>query len=503
MAELSQHVSVLESSYPQRLGRSPNSPENCRWASGRVWVILDGIQILAAAALATLIELNKVLVAGGGGILHDTLFHGRSIGILLVLLCGFTVTLILTSRRLNLYRPKRLGSLLHEQRLSMQACLTSGLLLTGTLYLIRAEDIPRSIVLLTVGLVTVSLNLRRLLYRSKIKREFARGVGLRNVLILGHGSEAQALRSHMESVRSLGYKFQGFITPPGSNSGDGDTLRDVLGTYDNLFQVARTKFVDEILVTAPCSEDFLSSLLSEARIRDINLRLVPETYGGLVLNSSFEYLGQFPTILLHRMNHREVSVLLKRALDILFSSFALLFLSPLLVAIAIAIKVDSQGPILYCHERVGKKGRPFNCFKFRSMVADAEVLRASLMHMNERDGVLFKVTNDPRITRIGKMLRKYSFDELPQFFSVLCGDMSIVGPRPPLPREVREYQPSQLRRLDVTPGITGLWQVNARQDPSFHSYISLDLAYVENWSLWLDLKIIVRTIGVVLAGTGS
>jgi lipopolysaccharide/colanic/teichoic acid biosynthesis glycosyltransferase len=137
------------------------------------------------------------------------------------------------------------------------------------------------------------------------------------------------------------------------------------------------------------------------------------------------------------------------------------------------------------------------------MVFDAEKRRADVMHMNEREGVLFKITNDPRITRLGRILRKYSIDELPQFFNVLRGDMSIVGPRPPLASEVKEYKLSNLRRLDVTPGITGLWQVQARQDPSFDSYISLDVAYIENWSLWLDIKIILRTIGVVLAGTGS
>jgi lipopolysaccharide/colanic/teichoic acid biosynthesis glycosyltransferase len=137
------------------------------------------------------------------------------------------------------------------------------------------------------------------------------------------------------------------------------------------------------------------------------------------------------------------------------------------------------------------------------MVNDAEMRRGDVMHMNEREGVLFKISNDPRITRLGRFLRKYSIDELPQFFNVLHGDMSIVGPRPPLASEVQEYKLSHLRRLDVLPGVTGLWQVQGRQDPSFDSYISLDVTYIENWSIWLDLKIIGRTIGVVLAGTGS
>ena len=151
----------------------------------------------------------------------------------------------------------------------------------------------------------------------------------------------------------------------------------------------------------------------------------------------------------------------------------------------------------------GKKGRVFRCIKFRTMTQDADTRRAEMQHMNERDSVLFKIANDPRITGVGRFLRKYSLDELPQFFNVLKGDMSVVGPRPPLASEVQKYELSFLRRLDVLPGITGLWQVQARQDPSFDSYISLDMHYIENWNLWLDLKIMVRTIGVVLQGTGS
>ena len=146
-----------------------------------------------------------------------------------------------------------------------------------------------------------------------------------------------------------------------------------------------------------------------------------------------------------------------------FPVLLLLILSPFLLVIAIAIKLESHGPVFYASERIGKKGRVFRCYKFRTMVRDAEKRRAEIMHMNERDGVLFKITNDPRITRLGRILRKYSLDELPQFFNVLRGDMSVVGPRPRIASEVMEYKPSHLRRLDVTPGITGLWQVQGRQ----------------------------------------
>jgi lipopolysaccharide/colanic/teichoic acid biosynthesis glycosyltransferase len=174
-----------------------------------------------------------------------------------------------------------------------------------------------------------------------------------------------------------------------------------------------------------------------------------------------------------------------------------------MLAIAIAIKLDSQGPVFYLSERIGKKGRVFRCIKFRTMIHGANKHRASVMHMNEREGVLIKISDDPRVTRLGRFLRKYSLDQFPQFLNVLRGDMSVVGPRPPIGSEVREYQLSHLRRLDVPPGITGLWQVQARQDPSFDSYISPDITYIENWSVWLDIQIILRTIGVVLAGIGT
>jgi len=198
-----------------------------------------------------------------------------------------------------------------------------------------------------------------------------------------------------------------------------------------------------------------------------------------------------------------IYLLLKRSFDIFFSLLALGLLSPLLLIIAVAVRLDSRGPVLYISDRMGKNGRVFRCIKFRSMVEDAEARRAELLHRNERDRVLFKISDDPRITRVGKFLRKYFLDELPQFLNVLRGDMSVVGPRPPLADEVREYKVNHLRRLDVTPGITGLWQVLGRENPSFDSYISLDMTYIENWSLSMDLWIIARTVGVVFAGSGS
>jgi exopolysaccharide biosynthesis polyprenyl glycosylphosphotransferase len=507
---------MATSDYWQRAIASEPSSNSQEWAGqqpadavrgsrgkAKFWMFIDAVTVVASAAIAILYKVQKGPLVAARELWHGTLIHGRSLGILLAFLCGFTMALIVTSRRLNLYSPTRIKSILQEQSYSLQACLTSGLLLTGALYLVHAEDVSRAIVLVMIGLVTVALCLRRLIYRLLLYRNFKRGVGTRNVLIVGTGPEARALRDHMKNLRHLGYTFKGFIDFPGSGPVSTAVSSDLVGTLDTLFQQARKRFVDEIFFTAPCESSVVQEILAQARAHGVDLRLVPDMYDGLTWNSSIEYVGHFPTIPLHCGQAPEVRLLLKRALDIVFSILALIASSPFLLVTAIAIKLDSPGPVFYLSNRIGKKGRVFRCIKFRTMVSDAEKQRAKLIDRNERDGVLFKITDDPRITRLGRWLRKYSLDELPQFFNVLRGDMSVVGPRPPIGSEVREYKLSYLRRLDVTPGITGLWQVQARQDPSFDSYISLDMTYIENWSIWLDFQIILRTIGVVFAGTGS
>jgi exopolysaccharide biosynthesis polyprenyl glycosylphosphotransferase len=469
----------------------------------KLWMLFDVLTILASAVIATIYERRTGPMSGAKAFYHGTLFHGRSMWILLGLIAVFAISLVVTSRRLNLYSPTRLNSFLHEQRLSVQACFTSGLLLTGILYLVRAEDIPRQVVLWTLVLVTVSLSLRRLIYRVLLYRRFDRGQDTRNVLIVGTGPEAHALRHHLESIRHLGYTFKGFIEFPGASSRIISSSGDVVGTLETLFQHARKQFVDEIFFTTQCDRGVVQDVLEKARIHGIDFRVIPDLYDGLAWNSPIEYIGQFPTIPLHCGSVPEVRLMLKRVLDMAFAGMVLLIFAPFLLAIAIAIKLESGGPVFYASDRIGKKGRVFRCYKFRTMVRDAEKRRADIMHMNERDGVLFKISNDPRITRVGRFLRKYSLDELPQFLNVLRGDMSVVGPRPPIASEVMEYKLNHLRRLDVTPGITGLWQVQGRRDPSFDSYVSLDVTYIENWSILLDLKIIVRTVGVVLSGTGT
>jgi exopolysaccharide biosynthesis polyprenyl glycosylphosphotransferase len=195
---------------------------------------------------------------------------------------------------------------------------------------------------------------------------------------------------------------------------------------------------------------------------------------------------------------------LKRLIDITVSAGLLVVLAPLLLAIAIAIRLTSRGPAIFAHTRCGLGGRLFRFHKFRSMVVDAEARKRELLHLNEMEGAAFKITRDPRITRLGRFLRKYSLDELPQLWNVLVGEMSLVGPRPPTPGEVLTYTPRQAQRLSVVPGITGLWQVSGRNSlTNFEQWVELDLAYIKQWSLWLDLRILARTLPVVLRAKGS
>jgi exopolysaccharide biosynthesis polyprenyl glycosylphosphotransferase len=466
----------------------------------KLWMAADAMTVVMASILVDFYDAHRVPLVGARGLWREAPIHGHSPWVQLALLCGYAAVMIATSGRLHLYSHTRLGSILHEQRLSAQVCLTSGLLLTGAIYLARLKDIPRHMVLLTIGLVTVAQGVRRLMIRVLVLRRFRRGIGTRKVLIVGTGPEAYALRHLLQSQRYLGYTFEGFVAcgnQPDAAAGD------VVGTLENLFQSARKFFVDEIFITARCDRDTVQEVFEKARVAGLGLRVVPNLYGGLAWGSPVEYIGHLPTIPLHCGKIPELGLIVKRAFDIAFSATVLVLLLPLYAFLAVAIKLDSPGPVFYLSERIGKKGRIFRCTKFRTMEMDAEKRKADLMHMNERDGVLFKVSNDPRVTRLGRFMRKYSLDELPQFWNVLRGEMSVVGPRPPLACEVRKYKLSHLRRLDVTPGITGLWQVEARQDPSFASYVSLDIKYIDNWSIWLDFTIVLRTLGVVFAGTGS
>jgi exopolysaccharide biosynthesis polyprenyl glycosylphosphotransferase len=464
-----------------------------------VWASVDMLTVVVAAMLALRFRVETPPDVSTLHVLPH-LIHS-SPNLLFFYIGWFGVCLVFFTRSYGLYGAIQHRSGLHEQRMTVQAALTSGLLLCGTLYLSNGEAISRVVVALMVVFTTTLLCVRRALWRRMVYQRFRAGVETRNVLIVGAGRVGHALRNHIDTLQHLGFRFKGFVALSEREVEAGDA--DVIGDVRNCLSLARSLFVDEIFFSVPAEKKLVIDMVEEARVAGIDVRVVPDMYDGLAWNARVEYIGQFPTIPLHRKDFPIGGILVKRVLDITVSSVALIVGAPFMVAIAIAVRMDSEGKTFYKAQRIGRKGRAFPCYKFRTMVHNADQLKAELEHMNERDGVLFKIANDPRITRVGRVLRKYSLDELPQFYNVLKGDMSLVGPRPPMAAEVEQYDLAHLRRLDVLPGITGLWQVEARQDPSFDSYISLDTAYVENWNLMMDLRILARTVGVVLSGTGS
>ena len=379
-----------------------------------------------------------------------------------------------------------------------RALVMASVLLTAFIYASGLKSISRFVVALTMVLSLGAIALSRWMRRRRLQSAPADGFTCRNVVIVGTGTGAQTLYQYLRKHRYLGYVATGFVTTEGD---DAQVAENVLGSISNLSDIARARFIDEVIVS---TENRVAAKLAiaEARACGLGVRVIPDLYDGLAWGAPVEYVGQFPTICLDQKRIPALALMIKRGIDFTFSSAALLVLSPLIAAIAAAIKLDSPGPVFYTSERVGRKGSIFGCHKFRTMVSDADQMLSKLQHLNERDGILFKITNDPRVTRLGRMLRKYSLDELPQLWNVVKGDMSLVGPRPPLASEVRQYELDHLKRLDVKPGITGLWQVEARTNPSFASYIALDIEYIDRWNLFLDLTILLKTAAVVVAGTG-
>jgi exopolysaccharide biosynthesis polyprenyl glycosylphosphotransferase len=459
-------------------------------------------------AFAILLAFGSALVLRSflfeNGAQFSDVFHGLTREpINLIYLVWFMFAYALVARRYGLYSPIPLSTGAHELRLTLQACLNAGLLLCGGLYVTKNFTISRVLVLLLILSAIITLSIRRVVWRIARYRQFERGLGTRNVVILGTNHLSYALGQHIAEDYRLGYKLRGFLVSPGYTSSREVPENQVLGGIEHIRQLTRLHFIDEIVIAEPCAIEQAIRLVEEARDLDIDIRSISGYYGELTANTPIEYLGAFPVVSLHRRDPRTIALFLKRVVDIALSLLALTAVFPLMLAIALLIRLDSEGPIFFVSERIGKRGRVFPCFKFRTMVKNAEQLKKNLAAMNERDSILFKVSNDPRITRIGRFLRKYSLDELPQFFNVLRGEMSIVGPRPPIASEVEKYELEHFRRLEVLPGLTGLWQIQARQDASFAKYIALDTAYVENWSFLLDLKILLRTAEVVVRGTGT
>jgi len=323
------------------------------------------------------------------------------------------------------------------------------------------------------------------------------GRQVRNVLIIGAGPVGRRIAAEVEAHSETGLVVCGFLDdelPMGNQ---------VIGRVSSLARLARTGFVDEVILAAPRNRDLIQRVVQEARTLRLDVKLVPDLFGCRPEASDVERFGDLPAICLHQEPSPAVGLFVKRMFDAAGAGAALLILSPLLGLIAGLIKIGSKGPALYAAQRAGHKGRLFRCYKFRTMVWDADTLKPSLRQQNQRSGPTFKISGDPRITRLGHILRRYSLDELPQLWNVLKGEMSLVGPRPHPLDDFAGYEIEHLARLDVTPGITGLWQVTARRDPSFQRGMDLDREYIQTWSLAQDFRILFRTFRACIEGSGD
>jgi exopolysaccharide biosynthesis polyprenyl glycosylphosphotransferase len=320
---------------------------------------------------------------------------------------------------------------------------------------------------------------------------------MRNVLIVGAGVTGRRVASSLQAHPSDGRELYGFLDdeyPLGNG---------VIGRVSELARLARTGFVDEVILAAPRDQELAQQVIREARRLRLDVEIVPELFGCKLAANEVDRVGDLPVICLHAEHLPAAALVVKRWVDIVGSGLALLTFSPLLAMIAILIKVGSPGPAFYSAQRAGRKGRLFQCYKFRTMVSNADALKDRLRENNERSGPIFKIAADPRITRLGRFLRRYSLDELPQLWNVLKGDMSLVGPRPHPADDYAAYEIEHLARLDVTPGITGLWQVTARRDASFQRGMELDREYIRTWSLASDARILAKTVLAVVRGSGQ
>ncbi|HEY0757447.1 MAG TPA: sugar transferase [Ktedonobacteraceae bacterium] len=351
-----------------------------------------------------------------------------------------------------------------------------------------------AIMILCLGRIVLSL-LVGMLHRL--------GLGERRLLVVGSGRLGKMIMQHIAATPNLGYSIVGFLHDTHEASGDFGRFR-MLGTLDDLAMVIRTFQVDEVIIALP-------SNLHQQTIRSVRLcerlgasfMLVPELYELSLSRIDMVAIEGIPLLGIRQMQINPIQRAIMRATDIVGALLVLILGSPIWLCFALLIKLTSSGEVVFSQPRVGANERLFKCYKFRSMYKDAEQMQGALLAQNEAQGPIFKMRDDPRVTRIGKFLRRTSLDEIPQLFNVIKGDMSLVGPRPPLLKEVAQYEDWQKGRLTVKPGLTGLWQVRGRSDLSFDEGVLMDLYYIENWSLRLYYHILLRTVPAVLFSRGA
>jgi exopolysaccharide biosynthesis polyprenyl glycosylphosphotransferase len=380
------------------------------------------------------------------------------------------------------------------------------LLLNAGLYLFKAVYISRTFIL-TIGAVNFVLLVAGRWFllsagtwlRDKLER-------YHYFLIVGSGPEAQKLAALIEESEPLGLRLIGFVHPGTTPLPSPLSLRRSypILPLDSVSTILHNQVVDEVLFAVDKEQlGRMEALMLQCEQEGVKTRIqldfLPRTFSRVYL----ENLRHVPLLTFGSTPDNELQLFAKRAADFVLAAVLLVLLTPLLLILALLIRLTSLGHILYRQTRCGLGGRRFTLYKFRSMVANADSLRAELEALNEMDGPVFKLTDDPRCTPLGRWLRRFSLDELPQLWNIFRGDMSFVGPRPPLPEEVERYEPWQRRRLRMRPGLICLWALEGRSRLSFDRWVRFDLAYIDNWSLWLDLKIILKGIPHVVLGRGA
>lgn len=361
------------------------------------------------------------------------------------------------------------------------------------------------VMLIEVGLLTILLlALVRAVEAGLMAYLRRKGVGIKRAVIVGAGEVGRTVMRTIVARPDLGYRVIGFVDD-NPEKGYTDIGRfKALGPLENLPRVLAEEKPDEVIITLPWMyHRKIMALVRECERHNVRARIVPDIFQMSLTQVNLEDLGGVPLIGVREVSISKGALLVKRIVDVTIAALGLVLAAPLMALIALAIRLDSPGPIIFRQTRVGLRGRLFEMYKFRSMHVGAEEQQDMLADLNEADGPIFKIRDDPRLTRVGRIIRRLSLDELPQLVNVLRGEMSLVGPRPPIPSEVEKYQEWHKKRLEAPPGMTGLWQVSGRSRLPFDEMVLLDIYYIENWSLWLDFKILMRTIPKVLLGEGA
>jgi exopolysaccharide biosynthesis polyprenyl glycosylphosphotransferase len=371
----------------------------------------------------------------------------------------------------------------------------SGLFLVMQFVVISGVEKFRLAGLLSSGVITFcSCFAWRYCYWQVAARRTTRPRNARRVLIIGAGRNGDAIAAALKNDPVGEYEVLGFLDDKLSSP-------NVLGGLSALPHIVAAGFADEVILS-DAKPELITHVVAKCREARVDVRVLCTTEASGCIPHVHMMAG-YPVLTILKQQKSDWHLSVKRMIDVVFAAAVLVAFSPFWLVIGALIKLDSPGPVLHRSWRIGRKGRRFVFYKFRTMVANAEEMKSTLLHQNERTGLLFKIADDPRITRLGRVLRKYSIDEFPQFYNVLVGDMSLVGPRPPSEDEFCRYRLEHLSRLTVETGITGLWQVTARQDPSFERALALDLEYITRWSPALDFWIFLKTIRILVKGTGS